>query len=119
MATRSEQYRAEEQRDAAKRRRASARKEPAHDGTPAGSDNGGNGHVQKKATYALETTAEGQRPSRKSSRKSANRAKADATFNIVEELRKNSPASRFRKSRARAARVRGSKSPSSRGPSAP
>jgi hypothetical protein len=57
-------------------------------------------HAAKKATYALEDTANG-RVSRKSTRKSANRAKSDTNFNLRENLQKGSPTARFRKASAR------------------
>jgi hypothetical protein len=65
------------------------------------------GHAAGKATYALELPAKGKRPSRKSTRKSANHAKADANLNRIEELRRGSPESRFRRDRARRMRTRG------------
>jgi hypothetical protein len=46
----------------------------------------------KKATYAFEGTA--ARRSRKSTRKSANRAKPDAGLTIREEFRKSAPKER-------------------------
>ena len=48
--------------------------------------------ASKKATYAFEETS-GSR-SRKSTRKSANRAKSDAPLTIREEFRKSSPKER-------------------------
>jgi hypothetical protein len=103
MATRSEQFRANEQRKPSKRttpsgstaRRPSASSRPTE-------------HARKKATYAFESTLAGQRPSRKSSRGSANRAKPDASLNILESLVKGSPEARFRKASAKGKRVRGS-----------
>ncbi len=64
-------------------------------------------HAGLKATHALEKS-NGVRPSRESTRKSANRAKADAARNITEEVRKGAPAQLARKARARASHVRGS-----------
>ena len=60
----------------------------------------------RKATYALEAPREG-RPSRKSSRKSANRSKPDSALNITESVRKGSPEERYRRARARTLRPRG------------
>jgi hypothetical protein len=57
-------------------------------------------HAGRKATYALEDRTSG-RPSRKSTRKSANRSKPDASLNAREALQKGSPAARYRKARAR------------------
>ena len=67
-------------------------------------------HAGSKATRAFEETAPGRRPSRESTRSSANRAKADSALNVTEETRKASPENRARKSRAKNARVRGSRS---------
>ena len=61
----------------------------------------------RKATFAREEHSAESRASRKSSRGSANRMKADASLNIREERVKGSPESLFRKSRARKLRVRG------------
>ena len=65
-------------------------------------------HAGAKATHAFEATAPGERPSRQSTRKSANRAKSDAAFNLTEETKKGSPTNLARKSRAKGAKVRGS-----------
>jgi hypothetical protein len=64
-------------------------------------------HARVKATHALEDTKASARPSRKSTRASANRAKPDAAFNLTEEKRKASPQSRASKARAQRATVRG------------
>jgi len=104
MATRSEQFHANEQRKSAKSRMRPGRTKP---GVAPKNRSRAKDHAGKKATFALETTEAEKRPSRKSTRKSANRAKPDSTFNAVEELRKGSPESRFRKDRAQAARARG------------
>ncbi len=63
-------------------------------------------HAGAKATHALEVTATG-RPSRKSTRASANRAKADAPMNLTEESRKGSPPAVARKAQIKRERVRG------------
>ncbi len=106
MATKAEEFHAEQERAAQKknRKRADRTKRSAAKKTRTHAE----GRVAEKATYALEKTAEGKRPSRKSSRKSANRSKADASFNITEERKKTSSDARFRKDRAAKARVRGS-----------
>jgi len=105
MATRSEQYRANEERSGeVKRAVRASRSKP---GVPPAKRTREKQHAEKKATYAMEPVPEGGRPSRKSTRKSANRAKPDATFNLVEELRKSSPTARFRKARARVRRTGG------------
>lgn len=64
-------------------------------------------HAASKATHALETSSS-VRPSRESTRGSANRAKADAARNITEEVRRGAPGPLARKARVRASRVRGS-----------
>jgi hypothetical protein len=58
-----------------------------------------------KATHALEVVA--GRPSRKSTRASANRAKADAPRDVTENTRKGAPRMLATKARARQVRVRG------------
>ena len=59
-----------------------------------------------KATHALEVAV--GRPSRKSTRASANRAKADAPRDVTEETRKGAPQMLAAKAQAQARRVRGS-----------
>ncbi len=105
MATRSEQHHAAEQRRGWAGKTKAKRSKP---GVAPKHRSRAKPHAAKKATYALEQTIAGTRPSRKSSRKSANRAKADSGLNLAEALSKDSPESRFRKARARATRVRGS-----------
>jgi hypothetical protein len=107
MATKAEEFHAEEERAAQKKNRKRAPKR----GPVKKKQTHAEGRVAEKATYALEKTAEGKRPSRKSSRKSANRSKADASFNITEERKKTSSDARFRKDRAAKTRVRGSSTP--------
>lgn len=101
MATRSEQFHAEEQRrgeSAEERDRREARSKP---GAPLSERSRAKKHAEKKATYALEETADGAQPSRKSTRKSANRAKPDANLTLRASLQKGSPEARYRKSSAR------------------
>ena len=104
MATRSEQFRANEERHAKKKPKRAARSKP---GSPPKKRKTAKQHAAQKATVALETVAKGKRASRKSTRSSANRAKSDTTYNLIEELKKGSPESRYRKSRAHDVRVRG------------
>jgi hypothetical protein len=108
MATRSEQAHAEEQRKngSSKSRTRAGRSKP---GAPPGTRTRAKKHAGRKATYALEATEapEGGRPSRKSTRKSANRAKADAGLTGREQLVKGSPENRYAKGKSRATRVRG------------
>ena len=105
MATRAEQFHADEQRTgkSAERKRA-ARTKP---GVPASKRSRSKVHAAKKAAYALELPANAKRPSRRSSRSSANRSKPDTAYNAAEEIRKGSPESRYRKARARASKARG------------
>jgi hypothetical protein len=103
MATRAEQYRSEQERASgagAKKRKAQRKPKKAawsHE----------KHHADVKATYALEDTAPGKRPSRESTRSSSNRAKPDAGFDITEETRKGSPQMRATKARAKRTKVRG------------
>jgi hypothetical protein len=116
MATRTQQFRAkEEQRESAKNQ-AEARRGRSKPGVAPKDRSRVKKHAARKATYAFEATS-AKRPSRKSSRKSANRAKPDSSFNLVEELRKGSPEATFRKAQARSARGRSRVSPASRPPS--
>ncbi len=106
MATRSEQTHAEEQRkgprDTKKNKRVNRSKPGARpsDRTPSKS------HAASKAPYALEPERAG-RPSRESTRKSANRAKPDTNLTLREERSKSSADTRFRKSSAGKTRVDG------------
>ncbi len=97
MATRSEQYRAQAQRHPSKQSKKKAaehaakksrlkRKLKAHENVRAG----------KKATVALEPRPATARPSRKSSRASANRSKYDTNIELRAERAKKSPQSRYR-----------------------
>ena len=98
MATRAEQYRAGQ----ARRGRSNGAKQKAGSkpGLARSDRSHSKVHAAKKASYALEPER-AARPSRKSTRKSANRAKADASLNLREQLQKGSPEARFRKSQVR------------------
>ena len=106
MATRSEQFRANQERKHTKQAPPARSAAPKH--TPTIAQSRRTKHARKKATYALEIAEKGQRSTRKSTRKSANRSKPDATFNLLESFLKGSPESRFRKASAQGKRVRGS-----------
>lgn len=100
MATRAEQFRSSSQR--AGKPKHVAKKKPkkaewSHEKAHAGS----------KATHALEPAGAG-RPSRESTRGSANRAKPDAARNITEGVRQGAPSARARRSRTKSRKVRGS-----------
>ncbi len=97
MATRSEQFRAQAQRHASKKSKKKAaehvakksrakRKTKAHENVRAG----------RKATVALEPRSPNARPSRKSSRASANRMKYDTNIELRSERAKSTPESRYR-----------------------
>ena len=106
MATRGEDFRAEEQRKAQKPKKKAKAKHTHKKSEPILKKEG---RIGKKVSYAEETTpAAGEPPSRKSTRKSANRAKPDSQLNRREEMRKTSPDARARKSRANGTKVRGS-----------
>ena len=104
MPTRGEQFRYEQERTNNKGGAKSASKQSHKKGVVVRT---GSGHVGKKATYAEEPKREHGPPSRKSSRKSANRSKPDSNLNLREEMQKGSPESTFRKTRAKRSRVRG------------
>jgi hypothetical protein len=87
MATRSEQARA----DAQRKGRGGDKKQPSEPKKLSRAKR----HAAKKATFALE---EG---SRKSSRKSANRAKPESTLEIREEFQRNTPQQRHDRAAAR------------------
>ena len=109
MATRSERFHATEERSHARanrdndKKRLEGRTKP---GVPSEKRSRDKKHAEKKATYALEL-ANG-RPSRKSTRKSANRAMPAARFDVREELVRGKPEARQAKARARTVRPRGS-----------
>jgi hypothetical protein len=99
MATRSQQFRAQTQRDAAHAHTA-AKASAAHAA-------GDGGHIEKKATYAAEEGVALDERSRKSTRKSANRAKTDATMIHAAQMKESTPQSSHDRSEAQASRVRG------------
>jgi hypothetical protein len=107
MPTRGEQFRYDQER---KNKKAGAKRASKQSHKKGKEVRSTTGRVGKKATYADEELklTTGARPSRKSSRKSANRSKADSNLNLREERQKASPESTFRKSRAKSSRVRGS-----------
>jgi hypothetical protein len=108
MATRAEQFRSEEQRTHGKGLHKRPHKTHVSKKQPkkaAWSRN--KPHAGAKATHALESVARGARPSRESTRASANRAKPDSAFNLTEETKKGAPQNRARKARTRSLKVRG------------
>ncbi len=107
MATRSEQSRAEEQRSRRAANSGTKKTGGSKPGVAPRDRSASKEHAGKKATYALEAPIEG-RPSRKSTRKSANRSKPDSGMNIREALQKGTPEAKYRKARAGSVRARGS-----------
>jgi hypothetical protein len=98
MATRAETFRAGTQRTGQGKKTSVKKPKKAawsHD----------KGHAGRKATHALEVSA--KRPSRESTRASANRVKADAAMNITEEVRQGGPEARARRALVQTRRVRG------------
>jgi hypothetical protein len=93
MATRAEQFRAQEQRRGGAKKAKRKNTRPSRPGAPHAGRQRASKHAARKATYALEESA-GKRPSRKSTRKSANRAKPDASFNRREEMQRDAPEER-------------------------
>jgi hypothetical protein len=105
MATRAERYRSDAERTGRAQRKATRKPRKgtwSHD----------KAHAASKATHALEESS--GRPSRESTRGSANRAKSDTAFNLTEEKRKGAPQAVARRGRARRSRVRGSSNDESR-----
>jgi hypothetical protein len=105
MATRAERFHADQEKsgDKGRKPKRKSKKKPKKSAWKRESH-----HAEVKATHALEPRpSKGKRPSRVSSRASANRAKGDASFEHRQEDKKTSADSRYRKSRARASRVRG------------
>lgn len=93
MATKSEQFHAEEQRRAQTAKAKTARSKP---------DTQSNESVRagNKATYAFEAVA--GTPTRKSTRKSANRSKPDTALTLHEQQVRGTPEARFRRESGRA-----------------
>lgn len=105
MATKAEEFRAAEQKTGSRGRKPkrTSRKKPKKSAWKHESH-----HAQAKATHAYEPRpSHGKRPSRVSSRASANRAKGDAPFEHRREDREASPDSRYREARGRSSHVRG------------
>jgi hypothetical protein len=89
MATRSQQFKAEAERKHPITAPVTGETKPT---AP-------HGHAEKKAVYAREAQpADNARPSRKSTRKSANRAKTDASLQHAVQNRENTPESRHQRS---------------------
>ncbi len=97
MATRSEAFRAEAQRHRSKQaKKLMAEHEKKNKRVKRVLHAHTNERAAKKASYALETHAPGKRPSRKSTRGSANHAKSDSNFELRAERASRSPTRRAR-----------------------
>ena len=81
MSTKAEQFKSKQERAAAKAHVEEERPERSKPGAPPGEKTQESLHAGRKATYALEAPREG-RPSRKSTRKSANRSKPDTNLTL-------------------------------------
>jgi hypothetical protein len=106
MATRSEQKHADEQRRGARDTKPNKRVNRSKPGSAPADRLRSKKHAKRKATHAIEPDRKG-RPSRESTRKSANRSKPDTNLNLRENMVKGSPEARFRKADAASDRVRG------------
>ena len=99
MATRSQQFRAETEREAAKANDApKTTNHASHDAST---------HLEKKAVYAHEAGVELDQRSRKSTRKSANHAKTDATVVHAQQMKQSAPEQVYERSAAKAYRAGG------------
>lgn len=92
MATRSELFRYEAERSKPKKTKAPARPRGRGDGTGEAAQHNASPRAGKHAAYALETSA--GRPSRKSSRKAANRQKTDIQFRMKRKTGEMRPEAR-------------------------
>jgi len=115
MATKAERYRAEQERSGPKktakpRRRRDTPPDTASPGVSAADRKAGGAstaarnrstHAAKKATYALEDSATG-RPSRRSSRRAANRAKPGSNLTRQKQREIRSPEALAERAKARA-----------------
>ncbi len=93
MATRSELFRYEVERSGPKKPKQAARPRGRADGASATVTHNASSRAAKHAAYALEP-ARGGRPSRKSSRKAANRQKTDVQFRMKRKTSEVRPESR-------------------------
>ena len=93
MATRSELFRYQLERSGPKKVRSEPRHKGRADGADAATPHNASERAGKRATYALEPAGAG-RPSRKSSRKAANRQKNDVQFRMKRKTSEVRPESR-------------------------
>jgi hypothetical protein len=99
MATRAEWFRYHAERAGPKKAKAVKKPKPA--AKPHNLAESAKG--DRKALYAFEDVAPGQRPSRKSSRKASNRQKTDAQFRMRRETSESKPGTGGPVARARSA----------------
>ncbi len=98
MATKAQWFRYLAERSGPKRTPTLAKPEPrVESGTGAGAARNRSKHAARKALYALEATAPGAKPSRKSTRASANRQKNDAHARLRRAVSEGRPESRMGK----------------------
>lgn len=94
MATRAERFRARQERKVSKTRRAKAPVRAKSTAEASGRERKPRTKTARKASYALETHVPGTRPTRKSTRKSANRSKPDSNLARRATRRSRSPDAR-------------------------
>ncbi len=107
MATKAERYRAEQQRTGDKKT-AKPKRPRGGQGVASGKATAGRNrstHAAKKATYALEDSATGK-PSRRSTRSSANRAKPGSNLTRQKQREVRSPEAQAERAKVRAPRPR-------------
>jgi len=90
MATRSEQFRYQAERSGPKKEKAEQRRRGRADGAGPATPHNASQRASKRAAYALEPSGTG-RPSRKSSRKAANRQKTDVQFRMKRKTSESRP----------------------------
>ena len=93
MATRTEWFRYAAERSGPKKAPAPPRVHGRRGGEGAAASHNEASRVERKAAYALEVSP-GARPSRKSSRKAANRQKTDVQFRMKRQTTEGRPAPR-------------------------
>src|SRR5689334_942947 len=97
MATRSDAFRAAEQRKRQRPKTAKLRPGRTKPGVPPTLRRPAKKHAARKASYTLEAAPPGRKPSRKSTRKSANRAKPDSNLARRQKRAARSPEERFQR----------------------
>lgn len=103
MATKAERFRYKAQRSGPKKAKSTRHKHERGDGTGPSLQHNESARAAKHASYALEGPS--ARPSRKSTRKSANRQKTDSQSRMKRQVAEVRPESRPRPVRGNAGRV--------------